>query len=108
VAREQLRRSSHGGAPTYTAGLPLQWSEPANLPAHLRSHRELLARCPESSATAQQISQRAHRPPGDHLDAWMAAVDVDDLPALYGFVHGLRRDLDAVVAGLSRPYSNGP
>jgi hypothetical protein len=38
----------------------------------------------------------------------MAAVDVDDLLALYGFVHGLRRDLDAVVAGLSRPYSNGP
>jgi transposase len=37
----------------------------------------------------------------------MTAVDADDLPALHGFVHGLRRDLPAVVAGLTLPYSNG-
>jgi transposase len=27
---------------------------------------------------------------------------------LHGFVHGLRMDLAAVVAGLTLPYSNGP
>jgi hypothetical protein len=27
------------------------------------------------------------------LDAWMTGVDSDDLPALQGFVHGLRMDL---------------
>jgi hypothetical protein len=38
----------------------------------------------------------------------MTAVDTDDLPALHGFVHGLRMDLPAVVAGLTLPYGNGP
>ena len=38
----------------------------------------------------------------------MTAVEASDLPALHAFVRGLRKDLDAVVAGLSLPYSNGP
>jgi transposase len=45
---------------------------------------------------------------GQDLDAWMTAVDADDLPALHAFVHGLRTDLPAVVAGLTLPHSNGP
>jgi transposase len=45
---------------------------------------------------------------GHDLDAWMTAVETDDLPALHAFVHGLRKDLPAVVAGLTLPYSNGP
>jgi hypothetical protein len=31
----------------------------------------------------------------------MTAVEASDLPALHGFLRGLRKDLDAVVAGLS-------
>jgi transposase len=38
----------------------------------------------------------------------MTTVEADDLPALHAFVHGLRMDLPAVVAGLTLPYSNGP
>ncbi len=38
----------------------------------------------------------------------MDAVDRDDLPALHAFCHGLRKDLPAVTAGLTLPYSNGP
>jgi transposase len=38
----------------------------------------------------------------------MTAIESSDLPALHAFVRGLRKDLDAVVAGLSLPYSNGP
>jgi transposase len=45
---------------------------------------------------------------GADLTDWMTAVEASDLPALHGFVRGLRKDLDAVVAGLSLPYSNGP
>jgi transposase len=37
----------------------------------------------------------------------MSAVEASDLPALHGFVRGLRKDLPAVTAGLSMPYSNG-
>ncbi|WP_345420533.1 transposase [Pseudonocardia xishanensis] len=39
---------------------------------------------------------------------WMSSVDGSDVPALHGFVRGLRKDLSAFVAGLTLPYSNGP
>nr|WP_245547509.1 transposase [Nocardia brevicatena] len=45
---------------------------------------------------------------GRDLERWTAAVSADDLPALHSFVRGLRRDLDAVTAGLSLPWSSGP
>jgi hypothetical protein len=45
---------------------------------------------------------------GEDLEDWMSAVEASDLPALNGFVRGLRKDLPAVTAGLSLPYSNGP
>ncbi|GAA4550150.1 hypothetical protein GCM10023175_39700 [Pseudonocardia xishanensis] len=38
----------------------------------------------------------------------MSSVDGSDVPALHGFVRGLRKDLSAFVAGLTLPYSNGP
>ena len=37
----------------------------------------------------------------------MSAAEASDLPALHGFVRGLRKDLPAVTAGLSLSYSNG-
>ncbi|MFE3281470.1 ISL3 family transposase, partial [Nocardia sp. NPDC059239] len=45
---------------------------------------------------------------GRELERWMAAVEADDFPALHSFVRGLRRDLDAVTAGLTLPWSSGP
>ncbi|WP_324192681.1 ISL3 family transposase [Nocardia transvalensis] len=44
---------------------------------------------------------------GGDLDTWMTAVESDDLPALRSFVRGLRRDYDAVRAGLTLPWSSG-
>ena len=87
-------------------------THPDKLPTHRRSHLdELLDACPHLSVLAARVSAFADllttRRSRD-LDAWMAAVDTDDLPALHGFVHGLRMDLPAVTAGLTLPYSNGP
>ena len=45
---------------------------------------------------------------GGALDEWMGAVLADDLPQLHSFVTGLRRDQQAVAAGLTLPYSSGP
>jgi len=42
----------------------------------------------------------------DTLTKWMGAVDAD-LPVLRSFTAGLRRDLDAVVAGLTLEYNSG-
>ncbi|MGC5322334.1 ISL3 family transposase [Micromonospora arida] len=87
-------------------------TRPENLPAHHHSHlHDLLATCPQLSVLARRVGEFAallvgRR--GEDLDARVAAVDADALPALHGFVHGLRMDLPAVVAGLTLPYSNGP
>jgi transposase len=35
-------------------------------------------------------------------------TNTDDLPALHSLVTGLRRDLDAVTAGLTMIWSSGP
>jgi transposase len=44
---------------------------------------------------------------GDQLPQWMERVGKDPLPALHSLVNGLRRDQDAVIAGLSSPWSSG-
>lgn len=77
-------------------------------------HREsldlILAVSPELAALtahvrgfAEMMGQRR----GRDLEQWMAAVDADDQPALHSFVRGLRRDQDAVTAGLSMSWSSG-
>ncbi|MEO3781623.1 ISL3 family transposase [Micromonospora sp. B11E3] len=87
-------------------------SRPEKLPAHHRSHLDdLLAACPHLNVLACRVREfagllTARR--GHDLDAWLTTVDTDDLPALHSFVHGLRMDLPAVVAGLTLPHSNGP
>ena len=43
---------------------------------------------------------------GDRLDDWIA-VEADDQPDLHSFAYGLRRDHDAVLNGLTMPWSSG-
>jgi transposase len=45
------------------------------------------------------------RQQADRLDRWLATVKGS---ALAGFADGLRRDLDAIRAALSLPWSTGP
>ncbi len=44
---------------------------------------------------------------GDQLPGWMDRVLADELPALHSLVNGLQRDLDAVTAALTSPWSSG-
>lgn len=44
---------------------------------------------------------------GDRLDTWLAAVEGDTLVPLHRFAAGLRRDYDAVRAGLTLEHSSG-
>jgi transposase len=43
----------------------------------------------------------------ENLTAWLTAVDADDLPHLHSFANGLRRDLTAVINGLTLPHNSG-
>jgi transposase len=44
---------------------------------------------------------------GGEITAWIGAAEAGDLPHLASFASGLRRDLEAVINGLSLPYSSG-
>nr|WP_308802060.1 transposase [Streptomyces polyasparticus] len=85
-------------------------------PEHLRADEarqldEVLARCPELSAARGHVTAFARMVcglRGDHFATWTDAVRGDDLPALHAFADGLQRDQDAVIAGLTLPWSSGP
>jgi hypothetical protein len=86
-------------------------TRPADLPEPDRAHLDqLLGACPHLTVLTEHVRAFAglltdRR--GAELEGWMRAVEASDLPALHGFVRGLRKDLPAVIAGLSLPYSNG-
>ena len=68
-------------------------------------------RCPELDAAVRHVAGFARMIKdlsGDEamLSKWMGAVDAD-LPVLRSFTAGLRRDLAAVVAGLTLHYNSG-
>jgi transposase len=72
--------------------------------------KQVLAACPHLETTATHVATFAEMLTGRHgerLDAWMAAVDEDDLPHLHRFVTGLRRDYHAVRNGLTLSHSSG-
>jgi len=44
---------------------------------------------------------------GVEIEGWIERVEADDLPTLHTFAAGLRRDLAAVINGLSLEYNSG-
>ncbi|WSN72001.1 ISL3 family transposase [Streptomyces sp. NBC_00056] len=80
-------------------------------------HHQLLTRltaaCPEMTQLSSSIGDFAQllTPRAGNTDAltrWITKVRGADLPHLHAFTRGLERDLDAVIAALTLPYSNGP
>ncbi|MFE9941811.1 ISL3 family transposase [Streptomyces hirsutus] len=76
---------------------------------HLRL-KAVLANCPELEALtghvrsfAQMLAERQ----GERLPEWLDAVRRDDLPSLHTLAAGIDRDRDAVIAGLTLPWSSG-
>jgi Transposase len=70
-----------------------------------------LTACPELHATAEHVRTFAdlmNKRRGDRLTDWIHRVQADPLPALHSLITGIRRDLDAVVAGLTMPWNSGP
>ena len=45
---------------------------------------------------------------GQDFELWLSAVEASAIPELRRFAQGLLKDKDAVVAGLTLSYSNGP
>jgi len=87
-------------------------SNPDDLDAdHEQRLAAILGRCPRLRAARGHVRAFAdmmNTLGGRDLEKWMTSVEADDLPALRSFVTGLRRDQDAVTAGLTMPWNSGP
>lgn len=86
-------------------------TNPGNLPDEdALALKEIRAGCPELDAVTQHVRDFATMMrdlTGSELPAWMERVEHDNLPALHSLVNGLRRDQDAVIAGLSSSWNSG-
>jgi hypothetical protein len=56
----------------------------------------------------KQFLQMVRERTGEQLDTWLAAVQASHLEAFASFVTGVQQDKDAVLAGLTLEWSNGP
>ena len=72
---------------------------------------QVKARSPHLSATAGHVTafaeMMANLTGSTDLDKWLAAVEADDQPELRSFATGIRNDKEAVLNGLTLPYSSG-
>ena len=69
------------------------------------------AQCAHLDALARHVTAFAEMMTGrtgtTALDNWLAAIGADDQPELHSFATGIRQDKEAVLNGLSLPYSSG-
>ncbi|WP_455681445.1 transposase [Streptomyces echinatus] len=84
-------------------------------PESLTEHEQLqlktvCTQCPELNALTLHVRSFATMltdRQGGRLPAWLDAVRQDDLPSLHTPAAGIDRDIDAVIAGLTLPWSSG-
>jgi transposase len=112
-------RTHHGPAGPAAPAVPKprqisRWimTDPAHLdPDDAASLDDIRNACPELHATAAHVRDFAdmmNKRCGDRIHDWLQAIAAASLPALHSLATGLRRDLDAVIAGLSTEWNSGP
>lgn len=75
---------------------------------NLRLIRQASPRIETAYHLVEQFLQMVRERTGEHLDGWLGAVKASQLEAFESFVTGVQQDKDAVLAGLTLPWSNGP
>jgi transposase len=85
--------------------------DPATLDESERASLDAVrAHCPHLDALAGHVTEFAKiltGRRGEQLDAWIARASAGDQPDLRSFITGLKRDYQAVLNGLTLPYSSG-
>jgi len=80
-------------------------------PEEQENLRQLRQASPQLEVTYQLVDEFLHmvrERTGEQLDAWLEAVRASQLKAFHTFVTGVQKDKDAVLAGLTLPWNNGP
>src|SRR5450755_122251 len=86
--------------------------DPAQLTAEKQAEVELICQRNETArktyALTQQFMTMLRLRHGQDFETWLSAVEASQIPELHRFAQGLLKDKEAVVAGLTLSYSNGP
>ncbi|HLZ57844.1 MAG TPA: ISL3 family transposase [Ktedonosporobacter sp.] len=86
--------------------------EQATLTTVEQAELTLIRQASQTAETAYGLVQdfltMVRKRQGERLDSWIEAVQVSQIPELQRFVTGILKDKDAVLAGLTQVYSNGP
>jgi transposase len=86
--------------------------KPHQLKPEEQEELELICQHSQTARTVYELTQQfmalLRQRRGQDFEAWVEAVEASHLPELQRFVHGLLKDKEAVVAGLTLSYSNGP
>jgi transposase len=86
--------------------------DPKQLTTKKQAELELICQWSETARKTYELTQqfmsmlRLRR--GQDFETWLSAVEASHIPELRRFAQGLHKDKDAVVAGLTLSYSNGP
>jgi transposase len=56
----------------------------------------------------QEFTSMLRERKGERLDAWLEKVEQQDICQLRSFAQSLKKDYEAVKAGLTLPWSQGP
>jgi len=74
----------------------------------LRQLRQASSHLETAYQLVEKFLQMVRERTGERLAAWLAEVEASQLEAFDSFVAGVQQDQDAVLAGLTLPWSNGP
>ncbi|HEX3642808.1 MAG TPA: transposase [Ktedonobacteraceae bacterium] len=74
----------------------------------LTAIRQASATAEAAYGFAQAFLTMVRKRQGQRLDGWLEAVQQSQIPELQRFALGIMRDKDAVMAGLTEIYRNGP
>jgi transposase len=79
-------------------------------PEEQENLRQLRQASPDLEVTSQLVEEFLHmvrERTGEQLDSWLNKVEASHLQAFQTFVTGVHKDKEAVLAGLTLPWSNG-
>ena len=86
--------------------------DPKHLTTQKQAELELICQRSETArktyVLTQQFMSMLRLRRGQDFELWLSAVEASSIPQLRRFAQGLLKDKDAVVAGLTLSYSNGP
>src|SRR3989475_12089019 len=111
---EKIALAPATGADRFSSKTATWWfiRDPKQLTPEKQTELELICQRSETARQTYELTQQfmamLRLRHGQEFEAWLQAVEASHITELRRFAHSLCKDKDAVIAGLTLSYSNGP